>query len=135
MTRKQKSFFDAAKAVSELSDFNRVHIGCIVTEGNRIISSGFNSMRSHPIQKILDKERFDADTPHCLHAESMALIPLMNKKNINWKKCSIYVYRELKNGQLGMCRPCASCEKLIRSMGIRRICYTTSSGYTEERWY
>lgn len=121
--------------MSELSDFNRTHVGCVVAEGNRIISSGFNSMRSHPIQKILDKERFDADTPHRLHAESMALIPLMSKNNINWKKCSIYVYRKLKNGQLGMCRPCPSCEKLIRSLGIRRVCYTTSNGYVEEKWY
>lgn len=135
MTKKQKSFFEAAKAMSTMSDFNKIHIGCVVTEGNRIISSGFNSVRSHPVQKILNKERFKADTIHSLHAESMALIPLINKKNINWKKCSIYVYRELKNGQLGMCRPCPSCEKMIRDLGVRHIFYTSQNGYTEERWY
>ena len=134
VTRRQKSFFNAAKAVSQMSTFERVHIGCVVTEGNRIISSGYNSMRTHPVQKALDKERFEEDTPHRLHAESMALIPLMNKKDINFKKCDIYVYRECKNGQLANCRPCPSCEKLIRDLGIRRIYYTTTNGFAEERW-
>ncbi len=56
MTRKQKSFFDAAKAVSESSEFPKVHIGCVVTYGNhRIISSGCNSTRTHPLQKKLNK--------------------------------------------------------------------------------
>lgn len=134
MTKKDRTYFNAAKAISTMSDFPRVHIGCVVTDGHRIISSGFNTRRTHPIQKILNKERFNAETPHSLHSESMALIPLINKKNINWKKCNVYIYRELKNGEMGMCRPCPSCEKLIRDLGIKHIFYTTQNGYTEERW-
>ena len=57
MTRKQKSFFEAAEAVSRTSEFPRVHIGCVVTNGNhRIISSGCNSTKSHPLQKKYNKE-------------------------------------------------------------------------------
>ena len=62
MTKKQKSFFDAAKAVSKMSDFPRIHIGCVATYGNhRIISSGCNSTKTHPVQKRLNKERFNVD--------------------------------------------------------------------------
>lgn len=135
LSKKDKACFNAAKSVSMMSDFPRVHTGCVVSDGHRIISSGHNTKRTHPLQKELNKERFQVDTPHSLHAESMALIPLMNRKDINWKKCKLYVYRELKNGDIALSRPCPSCEKLIKTLGIRNVFYTTYNGFTEERWY
>lgn len=123
--------FKAAKAVSEMSDYPKVHIGCVVTNGHRIISSGFNSRRSHPLQKRLNKERFSADSTHLLHAESAALIPLLGK-DIDWKKCNIYIYREYKDGQKALARPCPSCQKLIRELGIRHIYYTGNDSYVYE---
>lgn len=132
MTRKQKSFFDAARAVSKLSDFHRVHIGCVVVDGcHRIISSGFNSTKTHPVQKQLNKERFNEDTNHTLHSEVSALIPLM-RDNIDFSKVVLYTYREDKNGKLAMSRPCPSCMKLIGSLGIKKIWYTTDGGYVCE---
>lgn len=133
MNKRDMAFFNAAKAVSEMSDFPKQHVGCVVTDGHRIISSGYNSIRTHPIQKKLNRERFSQDSMHSLHAEAMALIPLINKNDINWKKCKLYVYRELKNGELGNSRPCPSCQKLIKSLGIKNIFYTSPDGYIEER--
>lgn len=132
MTKKQKSFFDAAKAVSKMSDFPRIHIGCVVTDAHRIISSGCNSTKTHPLQKVLNKERFDADTPHTLHAEVAALAPLI-KEDIDFTKVSIYVYREKRNGELGLARPCASCLRLIKKLKIRNIYYTSEGGYSYEK--
>lgn len=135
MTKKQKSFFDAAKAVSKMSDFPRIHIGCVVTYGNhRIISSSCNSTKTHPLQKRLNKERFDADTPHSLHAEVAALLPLL-KDDIDFSKVEIYTYRNLANGHLSLARPCPSCMKLIKDLGIRKIWYTTDDGYACEHLY
>ena len=95
MTRKQKSFFDAAKAVSESSEFPKVHIGCVITEGNhRIISSGCNSTKTHPLQKQLNRERFEVDSVHSLHAEVSALLPLM-KEDIDFSKVEIYTQSAL----------------------------------------
>lgn len=132
MTKKQKSFFEAAKVVSTMSDFDRVHIGCVVTEGShRIISSGCNSNKTHPLQKKLNKERFDIDTHHSLHAEVSALLPLM-KEDIDFSKVEIYTYRNFKDGSYAMARPCPSCMKLIKQLGVRRIWYTTSDGYACE---
>lgn len=132
MTRKQKSFFEAAEAVSKTSEFPRVHIGCVITNGNhRIISSGCNSTKSHPLQKKYNKERFEEDTQHSLHAEVDALLPLF-KEDIDFSKVELYTYRELADGTMAMSRPCPSCMKLIKDLGIRNIYYTTQDGYAHE---
>ena len=133
MNKKDEAFFKVAKAVSESSDFPRFHVGCCVVDGHRIISSGTNSIKSHPLQKKLNMERFTEDsTPHCLHAETTALIPIMNRKDIDWNKIKIYIYREHKNGTKAMSRPCASCQKLLRDLGIKKVFYTTNNGFAEE---
>lgn len=132
MTRKQKSFFDAAKAVSESSEFPKVHIGCVITEGNhRIISSGCNSTKTHPLQKQLNKERFEVDSVHSLHAEVSALLPLM-KEDIDFSKVEVYTHRNYANGKIAMARPCPSCMKLIKDLGVKKIHYTTADGYAYE---
>ena len=132
MTRKQKSFFDAAKAVSESSEFPKVHIGCVITEGNhRIISSGCNSTKTHPLQKQLNSERFEVDSVHSLHAEVSALLPLM-KEDIDFSKVEIYTHRNYANGKIAMARPCPSCMKLIKYLGVKKIHYTTADGYACE---
>ena len=132
MTRKQKSFFDAAKAVSESSEFPKVHIGCVITEGNhRIISSGCNSTKTHPLQKQLNRERFEVDSVHSLHAEVSALLPLM-KEDIDFSKVEVYAHRNYANGKIAMARPCPSCMKLIKDLGIKKIHYTTADGYACE---
>lgn len=131
MTRKHKSFFESAKAVSKMSDFKRVHIGCIVTDGHRIISSGFNTNKTHPVQKRLNKERFDEDTRHTLHSEVAALIPIM-KEDIDFNKVEVFTYREYINGGMAMSRPCPSCMRLIKELGIKKIWYTTPDGYAFE---
>lgn len=133
MTKKQRSFFDAARAVSESSEFPKVHIGCIVTMGNhRIISSASNSTKTHPIQKKYNKERFDTDSSkHSLHAEVAALLPLM-KEDIDFSKVEIYTHRNYANGKVAMSRPCPSCMKLIKDLGIKKIHYTTADGYACE---
>lgn len=134
MNRKDAAFFNAAKAMARLSDFNKFHVGCVVTNGHHIISSGYNTVKSHPLQKKMNARRFSEDTSHSLHAEISALSHIMNKKDIDWKNCSVYVYRELLNGEKGMAKPCKSCEALIRSLGIKKIYYTTNNGFGEERW-
>ena len=132
MTKKDKSYFNAARAVSEMSDFEKHHIGCVVVYGHRIISSGCNVMKTHPLQKELNKERFDGDTNHFLHAETSALLPLMNRKDINWKDVQIYTYREWKDGTKAISKPCPGWRKLIKNLGIKKINYTTDNGYIQE---
>lgn len=126
-------FFIKAKHASEFSDFYKQHIGCVVVYKKHIISVGFNSNKTHPIQKLYNKERFLEDTtPHSLHAEITALLFLKDNKDIKWSDVEIYTYRENKHGELRLSRPCKSCMALIRELGIKKIHYTTNDGYTTE---
>lgn len=132
LSKRHKVYFKAAKAISELSDFPRVKIGCCAVYRHKIISSGCNSVKTNPTQKRLNMHRFDADTPATLHAELSCLLPLINRRDINFSDVSLYIYRENKSGDLALARPCASCEVLIRSLGIRNIYYTGNKSYISE---
>lgn len=132
LTKSHRAYFKAAKSMSELSDFKQHHIGAIAVCGHKIISSGYNSNKTNPTQKRLNKHRFDVDTPHTIHAELACLLPLINRRDINFSDVSLYIYREHKSGELALARPCASCEALIRSLGIRNIYYTGSRSYISE---
>lgn len=132
ITKSHRAYFKAAKAVSELSDFKQYHIGAVAVYGHKIISSGYNSYKTNPMQKRLNIYRFEADTPATVHSELACLLPLMNRKDINFSDVSLYIYREYKNGTLAMSRPCASCMALLRNLGIRHIYYTGDGSYINE---
>ena len=132
LSKSHRAYFKAARAVAELGDFPRVQIGCCAVYRHKIISSGYNSSKTNPTQKRLNAYRFSADTPATIHAEVACLLPLMNRKDINFNEVSLYIYREYKNGEVAMARPCASCMALIRSLGIRTLYYTGDKSYINE---
>ena len=129
-----KAYFRAAKAVSELSDYPRHKLGCVVVKGHRIISSACNSRsKCHPIQAKLDTEKYGVECPGKCHAEISALLPLIRDK-VDLRNASIYIFREHKDGTLAMAKPCSSCQKMIRQMKIRKCFYTIENGYAVEKW-
>lgn len=132
LTKSHRAYFKAAKAMSELSDFKQHHIGAVAVSGHKIISSGYNSMKTNPTQKRLNIHRFDADTPATIHAELSCLLPLINRRDINFSEVSLYIYREYKNGDPAISRPCPSCMALIRQLGIRKLYYSGENSYINE---
>lgn len=135
LTKTHKAYFEAAKAVSKLSKCNYTHIGSVAVYNHKIISSGYNSDKTDPLQKKFNIYRFTEESPASLHAEIRCLKPLMGNKSIDFSKVTLYVYREYKNGELAMARPCKSCEKLIRTLGIKKVYYTHNNGYVFECFY
>lgn len=132
LSKSHRAYFRAAKVISELADFPKYKTGCVVVYKHKIISSGCNSNKTNPTQKRLNIYRFTDDTPATTHAEIAALLPLRYRKDINFNEVSLYVYRENKSGELALARPCASCEALIRSLGIRHLFYTGDRSYINE---
>lgn len=137
LTKCQRSFFEIARKIGELATYSSssrsaVKIGCILVYGHKIISSGYNSDKTNPLQKKYNSLRFSADTPHKLHAEMSALIPVMNNKDINFSRVKLFIYRETADHHLANSRPCKSCMKLLKDLGIKNIYYTTSDGYCHE---
>ena len=139
MTRRQKNFFKYAKNMSEMSSFPRVHIGCVATYGNKVIATGFNSTKSNPIQKKYNQYRDFTEDPkaswleHSLHAE-IATLKQLEHSDIDFGKCELWVYREKRDGSLGMCRPCSACLKYISDLGIKVVHYTTDEAYVMEEF-
>ena len=90
---KIEKYMNLAKSLAEVSEFRRQKLGCVVTYKKNVIGTGVNSYKTHPIQKEFNKLRYSEDsTPHCLHAEMTALIPLHNM-DIDWNKVNLFVYR------------------------------------------
>lgn len=132
LTKSHKAYFKVAKAMSELSDFKQHHIGAVAVYKHKIISSGYNSNKTNPTQKRLNIHRFNVDTPATIHAELSCLLPLINRKDIDFSDVSLYIYREYKNGEPAISRPCASCMALIRQLGIRKLYYSGDNSYINE---
>lgn len=136
MTKKEKSFFNIAKEVSHLGNYHRTKVGAVVVEKNHILSTGFNSKKTRPLQHKYNFYRNLDDYENSIamqHAEIDALSPLVGKE-IDWDKISIYIYRELKNGQRACSRPCAACSRLIKDLGIKEVFYINEYGdYIKEK--
>lgn len=132
LAKKDKAYFNIAKEVSELSDFPRIKIGCCAVHKHQVISTGFNTQRTAPIQKKYNQYRFSDDTKHSCHAEISCLKSLIGRKDIDFKNVTLYIYRVHKNGELALSRPCPSCMKLITDLGIKHIYYTNSGGFSHE---
>ena len=133
LSKTNKAYFRVARAVSELSDHQQ-KVGCVVVNKHRIISSGFNSKtKCHPLQAKLDTEKYGIKSPGRVHAEIAALLPFI-RNNVDLNGASIYVFRKRHNGTLAMARPCSSCQKIIKRLGIKKIFYTIENGYAVEKW-
>lgn len=64
-----------------------------------------------------------------LHAEISAIIG-SSYQDLNG--CDAYVYRERRDGKLGMSKPCAGCELALKLAGIRKVYYTSEEGFKEK---
>lgn len=132
LSKAHRTYFNIAKEASYLSDFPKIKIGAIAVYGHRVVSSGYNSCKTNPLQKKYNRQRFTKDTTHMTHAELMCLKPLLWRNDIDFKHVSLYIYREDQNNELALSRPCPSCLKLISELGIRHIYFTNHGGYSHE---
>ena len=126
-------YFDKARQIADISDYSRIHIGCVAVYQGQVIGLGFNTNKTHPIQKFYNRyrEQSDAMLPK-LHAE-ISCINQIKHLDINFSKVKLYIYRIRKDQPFGLSRPCPSCMAAIKDLGIRDIYYTTNDGYSYER--
>lgn len=115
-----KHAFELAKKVSKNSQHKDHQVGSVITYKNRILSVGFNKTKTHP------KSHSPWKTTH---AEFDAVLSL---GNIDYSKCSIYVYRELKTGTMGNSKPCVWCQKMLKSIGLTTVYYSHETGFIKE---
>lgn len=103
------------------STFKQHRLGAVIVRGNRILATGYNSYRP---SKIIGT--------HTLHAEAAAILKLLKEQRLaDLAGADLYVTRFTKGGRVGNATPCAACQSLIRSVGIRRIYCSQDDGNTK----
>ena len=131
-------FFKEAKKESLLSDYNGQHLGAVAVYGDKVIlAKAHNSNKTNTTQYFYNRYRIEQKSnimskPARSHAE-VNLLRKIRFLDIDFSRVSVYIYRELKNGELGMARCCPACMESLKSLGIKKICYTTDDGYAEEK--
>lgn len=133
MTKNDYKYFSKARQVASVSDYHKVHVGCVAVCQGNIIGIACNCEKTHPLQKRYNRYRKPSDSllPK-LHAEINCI---NSKKNldVNFSKVKLYIYRIRNDQPFGLARSCPSCMVAIKDLGIRDIYYTTNDGYAYER--
>ena len=126
-------YFSKARQIAGISDFRKIHIGCVAVYQGQVIGLGCNANKTHPMQKFYNRYRQQPDNllPK-LHAEISCLNQIKHL-NINFTKVKLYIYRIRKDQPYGMARPCPSCMAAIKDLGIKNVYYTTDNGYVYEK--
>lgn len=117
VTRSWRRGFEAAKAASQNSIAPRHarKVGAALFAGSVLLSLGHNSYNhGHP------------RAGWNIHAEHRAL--LRRRHHESARGLTLYVYRELANGQLACCRPCENCWALLREAGVRVVRFVDEQG-------
>ena len=131
--------FKLAKNASTFSD-RKIKIGAVLMYKSKVISVGYNTTKSSPIQKMynvyrnIDGREYDVEKrANGIHAEIMALQHATRSFKGDLSKCSIFVYSEKKDGTTRLTRPCMGCSKMLKDLGVKNIYYTTNNGWQYER--
>lgn len=141
MNKRDYRFFEAARQEALCSNFDRFHVGCVIVYKGHIIGRGSNSPKTDPMQKKYNAMRTfnrcgHKPIIHSIHAEIAALksIPYPIAESIDWGKVKVYVFRVCKGKPLrqGLARCCPSCMQALRDKGVRKIYYSTDTGYAME---
>jgi deoxycytidylate deaminase len=107
-------FFQAARKASFKSTHRQHKIGCVLVYKNKIVSVGFNQLKTHP----------ESTHPYkSIHAEFDAIY---KSNSLALSDCDLYVYREDKKGKPAIAKPCKYCDLLIKQVGIKNVYYTSS---------
>lgn len=107
MTKRLKSFARLALKVANRS-YGKQRVGCVVIgSGSRVLACESNNYTNG------------------LHAEVRALsrVPAENRAS-----CTILVVRARKSQEMGMSRPCLSCQHFLESNGVSAVYYSDDSG-------
>ena len=96
LTKTDMHYFDKASQVAEISDFAKINIGCVAVYQGTIIGVGFNTNKTHPMQKKYNRYRNGENFIPKLHAEINCLNSI-RYLDIN------YTYTEKENLQSMVC--------------------------------
>jgi len=114
---KHQVFMEIAKAMAKLSTCSRLQVGSvIVSQDNRILSTGYNGRPSGVVHCVEDNIEGDSHFCLCVHAEMNAISFL---DGTNREPKSVYV----------TAFPCDACLKLLAASNVKTIYYADPYRY------
>ncbi len=119
LSKWDKRFLDLAAFVSQWSKDPSTKVGCVVAEGNKVISIGFNGY-PHGVRDKDDPREIKYEKT--IHAEVNAI--LHAKRDLS--HCSIYITP---------LPPCPRCASVIVQSGITKVFSRSTDGDALNRWY
>lgn len=129
-------YLSLARNACYYSDFVKARLGAVLIYKGKVVSVGWNSTKTSPLQRQLNRYRgynVDASEAHnTLHAEVSCLTKAKDL-DIDWGRANLFIYRIKKDGSSGLAKPCKGCQALIKSMGIKNVYYSTENGWAYER--
>ena len=112
--------YKLALASAEKSSYFPFRLGAVLFKGKRILSSGYNQVRSH---RLLTSKYYTFT--NSLHAE---MNTIFQAGLDNCQGCSIFVIRLNLSDCIRYARPCDECMQLIKHVGIKNIYYSGRNG-------
>jgi len=112
MSARHERNLKLAEAQARKSLHPRWKVGAALVKGGRIVSTGHNISKNNPSLPGIPLRSCS------VHAEASAL------RGVDACGATLYVARVTRRNTLGMARPCAGCEKLLRAAQVRRVVWT-----------
>jgi deoxycytidylate deaminase len=119
LSNKDQAFLSVARYFATKSSSRNTH-GAVVVKGGRVLGTGYNKDRNHPL--IVSPEHIKTECS--THAEESAI----RDAGYDVRNAVIYVARVNKHGEDRNSKPCPKCAKLIQDSGIKRVVFTTEAG-------
>lgn len=115
-------FFQLAEKLAIKSNHPDHKHGAVLVRKGKIIGIGFNQSKTH------------AQSNHpfrTIHAEFSAII---NSQLQEFDNCEMYIVRKRKNGTLANSKPCYFCERMLKSLSVKRVYYSTNDSFVKEQY-
>lgn len=119
LSKTDNAYLNVARYFATKSKSRNTH-GAVVVKSGRVVGTGFNKDRNHP--RIVSPEHIKTDCS--FHAEEIAI----RDAGDNISGAKIYVARVNRHGKDRDSQPCPRCMSLIKSVGIKKIIYTSEKG-------
>jgi deoxycytidylate deaminase len=119
----QDEIFKIAQSVEPVRG---ARIAAAVVRRGRIISYGYNHMKSHPFQAKFCKNRHSV----FFHAEVHAIKNALTSVDVeDISKCELYIVRAKRDKAnrkwiTGMSKPCSGCQKCIDLFDLKSVYYS-----------
>lgn len=125
--------FTRRMAIQNSNSQNRAKLAASIVIRNEIISVGYNSYKTHPLQK-----RFSKNIEAIFkHAEVDSIIRALRHVDAEeLSKATLYVYRVKKlskdhiDWSDGYAEPCCGCKQAIVNFNIKKVVYSTDEDFS-----